>query len=159
MSTRGVIRDGATLEADFFYSFIQDQYITLVMSDEHAGWTWAQMVARAINHAEGELSTDDSQGGGWTRRIVQSDIAEALGPKNVRVRIPRPELAQPASFISRVLQAELFDPPAQQARVTINRTTKNVSFTGSVTISPTVLQVPGIRNRVHRRWAGRPRAA
>ena len=143
VSTRGVIRDGATLEADFFYSFIQDQYITLVMSDEHAGWTWAQMVARAINHAEGELSTDDSQGGGWTRRIVQSDIAEALGPKNVRVRIPRPELAQPASFISRVLQAELFDPPAQQARVTINRTTKNVSFTGSVTISPTVLQVPG----------------
>jgi flagellar basal body P-ring protein FlgI len=28
--------------------------------------------------------------------------------------------------------------------VTINRTTKNVSFTASVKISPTVLQIPGV---------------
>lgn len=140
--TRGLIRGGATLEADFFYSFIEDQAITLVLDDEHAGWPWAHMVAKAVNRACGELAApgDDSQPG---RTIVQRDVAEAIGPKNVRVRIPTPELPRPSLFISRVLEAELFDPPAQQARVTINRTTKNLAFTGTVTISPTVLQIPG----------------
>jgi flagellar P-ring protein precursor FlgI len=140
--TRGVIREGATLEADFLYSFIDGQYITLVLDDGHAGWTWAQMVAKAVNHANGELlgaAGGDPRGG---RALVQAEVADALGPKNVRVRIPTAELARPAGFISRVLQTELFDPPAQPALVTINRTTKNISFTGSVRISPTVLQIP-----------------
>jgi flagellar P-ring protein precursor FlgI len=141
--TRGIIRGGATLEADFFYSFIEGEAITLVLDDEHAGWTWAQVVAKAINHANGELTAAYDADGRGARRIVQAEVAAAIGPKNVRVRIPTPELPQPAAFISRVLQSELFDPPAQQARVTINRVTRNISFTGTVTISPTVLQIPG----------------
>jgi flagellar P-ring protein precursor FlgI len=141
--TRAVIRAGATLEADFFYTFIDGQYITLVLDDAHAGWPWAQMLARAINHAEGELAPRGADGEQRGRQVVFTEIAIALGPKNVRVRIPTPELARPAGFISRVLQTELFMLPEQQARVTINRTTRNVSFTGTVTISPTILQIPG----------------
>jgi len=34
--------------------------------------------------------------------------------------------------------------PQTPARVCINRTTGHVSFTGTVTISPTVLQLPGL---------------
>lgn len=141
--TRGVIRNGATLEADFFYAFIEDGAITLVLDDSHAGWTWSQMVARAINHAESEMALPtvvDAAGG---RRVVYLDTATALGPKNVRVRIPSAELPSPAGFISRVLETELFMLPEQQARVTINRTSKSIAFTGTVTISPTVLQIPG----------------
>ncbi len=141
--TRAVIRAGATLEADFFYTFIDGQYITLVLDDAHAGWPWAQMLARAINHAEGELAPRAADAEQRGRQVVFTEIATALGPKNVRVRIPTPELARPAGFISRVLQTELFMLPEQQARVTINRTTRNVSFTGTVTISPTILQIPG----------------
>ena len=141
--TRGIIHHGATLEADFFYSFVDGQYITLVLDDAHAGWTWAQMMARAINHAESELTLDQPTGSGSSRRVVYTETAAALGPKNVRVRIPRAELPRPANFISRILQTELFMLPEQQARVTINRNTQNVSFTGTVTISPTVLQIPG----------------
>jgi len=141
--TRAVIRAGATLEADFFYSFIEGQYITLVLDDGHAGWTWAQMVARAINHAEGELTTGQAEDDRPGRLVVFAPTATALGPKTVRVRIPAAELPQPAGFISRVLQTKLFMLPEQQARVTINRTTKNIAFTGTVTISPTVLQIPG----------------
>jgi flagellar P-ring protein precursor FlgI len=143
--TRGIIRDGATLEGDFLYGFIQDEAITLVLNDEQAGFPLAQMVARAINH---ELA--DPQTGGLVERdeqgvlVVRTEAAVALGPKNVRVQIPTYELARPAAFISRVLETPLFMMPKQPARVVINRTTKNISFTGAVTISPTVLQIPGL---------------
>ncbi len=141
--TRGLIRGGATLEADFFYTFIDGQFITLVLDDAHAGWTWSQMIARAVNHGESELTIPDPTDGLQGQRVVYSETATALGPKNVRVRIPSAELPSPAGFISRVLETELFMLPEQQARVTINRTSKNISFTGTVTISPTVLQIPG----------------
>ncbi len=142
--TRGIIRGGATLEADFLYSFISDGAITLVLDDAHGGWPWAQMLARAINHAESELLPPAAgPGSAGAPRVVALETAVALGPKNVRVRIPQAEQAQPAAFIARVLQAPLFLLPEQQARVTINRASGTVSFTGTVTISPTVLQIPG----------------
>jgi len=143
--TRGIIRNGATLEEDFFHSFIQDGCITLVLNDEQAGFPLAHVVARAINHELGNPQT-----GGLAERdqpgvlVVQQHSAVALGPKNVRVRIPSYELTRPSNFISRVLQTPLFMMPKQPARVVINRTTKNISFTGAVTISPTVLQIPGL---------------
>jgi len=140
--TRGVIRRGATLEADFFYSFIDGQHISLVLDDAHAGWPWAQMVARAINHAEAEMIAAPGSVI-LEQRVSYLETATAVSPKNVRVRIPASELASPAGFISRVLQTELFLLPEQPARVTINRATRNISFTGTVTISPTVLQIPG----------------
>jgi flagellar P-ring protein precursor FlgI len=141
--TRAIIRNGATLEADFFYAFVEGGAITLVLDDAHAGWTWSQMLARAINHAESEMTLPAPADASLGRRVVYIDTAAAVGPKNVRVRIPTAELPSPAGFISRVLETELFMLPEQQARVTINRTSKNIAFTGAVTISPTVLQIPG----------------
>ena len=141
---RGVIRGGCTLETDFFYNFLSDGCITLVLDDEHAGFQWAQLIARAINH-ELRISADGEQAAGDAGRIaVRADPAEAIGPKNVRVRVPQYECAKPAGFISRVLQTHVFLTPKQPARVCINRTTGQVSFTGTVTISPTVLQLPGL---------------
>lgn len=147
VSTRGIIRSGCTLEADFFYSFILDGCLTLVLDDEHAGFQWAQLVARAINHelsnpAEIRARIRDAAGTGHA--VVAPEPADALGPKNVRVRIPSYELPKPAGFISRVLQTRVFMTPTQPARVCINRTTGHVSFTGTVTVSPTILQLPGL---------------
>lgn len=142
--TRGVIRTGCTLEADFFYNFILDGAVTLVLDDEHAGFQWAQLVARAINHelSSVQAATTSRQPAG--RRVAPSNHAEAIGPKNVRVRIPVYELASPARVISQILQTRVFMTPETPARVCINRTTGHVSFTGTVTISPTVLQIPGL---------------
>lgn len=143
--TRGIVRQGATLEEDFLYNFIDGQYLTLVLDDSRAGFPMAQMVARAINHevanpAAGGVVERDAHG----QLVVDEEIAIAVGPKNVRVRIPSYELARPAGFISRVMQTPLFVLPHAPARVVINRATKNISFTGSVTISPTILQLPNV---------------
>ncbi len=141
--TRGVIHGGAVLEQDFFYNFIDDDCITLVLEDTHAGWTWSHMVARAINHELTNPGTSQASARPG-QQVVDTPPAVALGPKNISVRIPSYELANPANFISRVLQTRLFMLPRQQARVIINRTTGNVAFTGTVTVSPTILQIPRV---------------
>jgi flagellar P-ring protein precursor FlgI len=152
---RGIIRGGATLEADLQYGFISGQHFTLVLDDQHAGYGWAQMVARAITQAvrspnsEGITEFND-QG----EVVLVREIATAIDARNVRVRIPSYELSDPANFIRLALEAEIFELPRQEARVVINRTTKNVSFTGAVTIAPTVLQVPGLGSIVIGREPG-----
>lgn len=142
---RAVVRGGATLEEEFIYHFLDGQYITLVLDDRHAGFGWAQMTARAITHA---LKTPNTNGitefNAEGELVVIEEIATAVDARNVRVRIPTYELNQPANFIRLVLESEIFELPRQEARVTINRTTKNVSFSGTVTVSPTILQVPGL---------------
>ncbi len=146
--TRGIIRGGATLEQDFFYNFIDDGAIWLVLDDSKAGFPWAQVVARSINHALANPAAARRRRGRGRgdggRVVVQSELAVAVGPKNIRVRIPPYEMRNPARFIDRVLQTPLFVTPVQPARVVINRKTKQITFTGSVTISPTVLQIPGL---------------
>ena len=143
-ATRGIIRQGATIDEDVFYWFIEDGAVTLVLEDTHAGYTWAHMVARALNHELSNPADNFDNPSVNTQMLLDVSPAEALGPKNIRVKIPPYELRSPANFISRVLQTPLFMLPEQAARVTINRTTQNVAFTGNVTISPTVLQIPGL---------------
>jgi flagellar P-ring protein precursor FlgI len=142
--TRGIIRDGCTLEADFFYNFILNNSITLVLDDEHAGFPWAGLVARAVNHELRNPAALDPREARQGQVVLTPDFAEVVGPKNIRVRIPPYELARPAGFISRVVQTHVFLTPRTPARVCINRTTGHVSFTGTVTIAPTVLQIPGL---------------
>jgi flagellar basal body P-ring protein FlgI len=140
--TRGVVRGGAVLEADFFYNFIEDGAVTLVINDNHAGWPMAHAIAQAINH---ELSRPATRGGGSDGRAVEAaDVAEVLGPKNVRVFIPDYELESPSLFIKRVLEAEIFEPPKAVARVTINRIDHSVVLEGSPTVSPTTVFVAGL---------------
>lgn len=140
--TRGVIRGGATLEADFFYNFVDEGSIWLVLDESKAGFPWAQAIARVINR---ELAAPLGADGERQSRIIANlDYAVAVGPKSVQVQIPPPELMKPANFIQRVLLLTLFDPPEQAARVVVNRASKNISFTGAVTISATVLQIPSL---------------
>lgn len=144
---RGIVRGGCTLEDEFIYAFIDEERgVTLVLDDTHAGWGWAQMLTRAINHEVGSGAPAPDAGGAHTERrvIVGVETAVALGPKNIRVQIPLSEMTRPAGFLTRVLQTQIFLLPEQQAKVIINRTTKSVSFTGAVTIAPTVLQLPGL---------------
>lgn len=157
--TRGLIRGGATLERDFFYNFIDEGHITLVLDEAHAGWQWAHVVARAVNHELTSPAESEQKSSAQIRQVVASDYATAIGPKNVVVLIPPYELVNPANYITRVLQTPLFMLPKQPARVIIDRKTNSVSFTGAVTVSPTILQIPGLGTIVvgNQRSEGGPR--
>lgn len=141
----GIIRGGCVLEEDFNYGFVQDGAIMLVLDEAKAGYGWAQVVARAVNFELTNPSDErDISKSGAGRILVQDEAAVALNAKTVRVRIPSAEAARPAGFISRVLAARVFASPDAPATVVINRTTNQISFTENVTISPTILQLPGL---------------
>lgn len=140
--TAGVIRGGAVLEHDFYYNFIENGKITLVLDDTQAGYPMAHAVARAVNT---ELSRPNEQRRGAGRQIVSDEeIAVATGPRSVVVTIPPYELSSPSNYIRSVLKAVVFDIPEQQARVTIDKNNLQVVLTGNVTVAPTILYVPGM---------------
>lgn len=141
-ATVGVVRGGAVLEQDFYYNFIDNGRITLVLADEHAGYPMAHAVARAVNT---ELTRPNEQRRLAGRQIVaDAEIAVATGPRSVVVTIPSYELPSPANYIRSVLKAVVFDLPEQQARVTIDKTSLQVVLSGNVTVAPTILYVPGM---------------
>ncbi|MCG3179010.1 MAG: Flagellar P-ring protein [Phycisphaerae bacterium] len=128
--TVAVVRQGAVLEEEIFGQFISNGTITLVLQDGEAAWAMASAIATIINEAEsppGELA----------------QIALALDPKNVIVRIPQPERGNPAGFISRVLNLEVVLPPSE-ARVTINERTGTIIVTGDVEIGPVAISHKGL---------------
>ncbi|MCH7870064.1 MAG: flagellar basal body P-ring protein FlgI [Planctomycetes bacterium] len=143
--TRGIIRLGATFEEDFLYTFIENGYVTLVLHEARASWAMADIIARAVNQELRSLNnTYEDTIPGRRRNEVEPDAAFALGPKNIRVKIPSWELPKPAWAISQILNTPLFVLPPQEARVVINRTTGRITVSGTVTISPTVLLIPGL---------------
>ncbi len=140
---RGIIRDGATLEGDFAYQFVESGRITLILDPAHAGWSWAQMVARNVNHEMTNPAELTGEKAGQPRPLLDDDIAVAIGPAEVQVRIPDYELARPGAYITRVLQTPMFVLPEQAARVIINRTARTWVIVGPAKVSPTLLNIPG----------------
>ena len=129
--TVAVINQGATLEADIVYNWIDDSnQITLVLEDAHAGWAMAHAIAQTIR----ELSSEPGR---------VSAIARAVDPKNVVVTIPQTDRANPASFIAWVEGQDLLLPQSE-ARVKINRRTGTIIVSGDVEISPVAISHKGL---------------
>lgn len=141
---RGIIRGGATVEADLSYSFVDGDMLTLMINDAQANWPMAQMVARAINHEFSTPTGDGLADSQSTRVMVQSEIAEATSPNTVRVRVPRADQASPADFISRLMQTQLYALPEMPARIVINPITKAIISRGKIMLSPTTLNLGGM---------------
>ena len=97
--TRAVVRGGATMERDVIHHYVADGSIMLVLSDVHAGWAMASMIAQIINEDMSEVGQ-------------AAQAARALDPKNVLMAIPVAERADPAAFIARVESLELLMPAA-----------------------------------------------
>lgn len=125
-----VVRQGAVMEEEVFAQYVNNGQVTLVLQDGHAGWATAAAIATIINEAE-------SQPGRLAR------IATALDPKNVVVTISRQEQANPAGFLSRILNLEVVMPPTE-ARVTINERTGTIVITGDVEIGPVAISHKGL---------------
>ncbi len=153
ISTTGRIPQGATLERNWVHTYMIDgrslpieirnrawirpdeRYVTLVIDEPHAEWAIADNIADAINREESnpDLASGD----------VRNQIAMAIDPRTVLIRVPRQELMNPAPFLARLENQQLMM-PYTEARVTINRKTKTIAISGDVEVYPAIVNQGGL---------------
>ncbi len=125
--TVGVVKLGATMEADMPAKVIENGRFTLIIDNPSASWSMAYAIAKIIN--------EESDSG--------EQLATAVDEKNVIVSIPASERERPDSFISRVLRLPVPMLPTE-ARVMINERAQSIVLTGDVEISPVVISLRGL---------------
>ncbi|MHC4697734.1 MAG: flagellar basal body P-ring protein FlgI [Planctomycetota bacterium] len=148
VKTAGVIRGGARMESDvlvhvvatgaelastgFVHPWIHYDatYITLVLSDAHAGWSMAAAVAQAVDK-ELSVSADVDR------------VALAMDSKNIVVLLPKHQRGDPASWIRDVERTPLLM-ESNEARVTINRRTGTIVVSGDTRLSPVIISQLGM---------------
>jgi len=156
--TVGRILQGATLEQDWIHSYIalgrelslyqyrrgsrpldwirpDEPYVTFVLDELHAEWAVAHTIAQYINEDAAVSEVGSSN--------VNSHVAVAVDPRTVVVRVPEAERSNPAPFLGRIENLQLFM-PATEARVTINHATGAIVMTGDAEISPVVISYKGL---------------
>ena len=146
--TTGVIRGGARMERDvlinvvasgsdlFATGFSNDwvkphlKYITLVLDEAHANWSMAAAVAQAVDK-ELSISADVDR------------VALAMDSKSVVVLLPEHQIGDPASWIRDVEQTPILM-ESSEARVTINRASGTIVFSGDTKMSPVIVSQKGM---------------
>ncbi len=149
----GRIAGGAVLEQDWVHNYIamggelpepvrsrawvrpEEPYITFVLDEPHAEWAMAYTIAQSINE---EASISEVATGN-----TLAQIAMAMDPRTVLVRIPEAERGNPAAFFQRLENLQLFM-PFTEARVTLHRKSGSIVITGDVEISPSVVTYKGL---------------
>jgi len=146
--TSGAIRRGARMEEDVFITVIttgrslretgllnpwiqpDQRYITLVLDDNHAGWSMAAAVAQAVDK-ELSLSADVER------------VALAVDSKNVVVLLPQHQISDAASWIRDIERTPILM-ESNEARVTINRKAGTIVITGDTRMSPVIVSQRGM---------------
>jgi flagellar P-ring protein precursor FlgI len=125
LPTNGRIHNGCRLEEEFFNAFVKDDKITLVLDQNHTGFSIAQEVAATINEQNGFQSPGEP-------------LARALNQVCIEVAIPRQYAQDSVSFVAQVLEVSLIDVPTA-ARVVIHERAGSIVISGDVEISPVVV--------------------
>ena len=127
----GRISNGAKMTRSIRARFMDQRgYIQLVVAEANASWTTTNNLAALIN---GLVSPDGPE------------VARAIDAKNVFVRVPDYERANPASFIANILEAYIDGSQVTgAARVVINQRTGTIVMSGDVEISPTIISHDGL---------------
>jgi len=146
--TTGVIRGGARMERDvlmnvvvagsalrasgFTSSWIRpDQtYVTLVLSESHAGWSMAAAVAQAVDKELG-IAADVER------------VALAVDSKNIVVLLPEHQRGDPASWLRDIERTPILM-ESNEARVAINRSRQTIVVSGDTRMSPVVVSQAGL---------------
>ncbi len=131
IQTSGVIPDGAVLMQNFNSPFIDTKrgnIITLQLDQSHQGWQSASDVATALN----QWATNGSES-------ASLELAKAIGPGAIEVKIPNEYFDDPVLFVAEVMNVGV-DSPNTQARVVVNTKSQQVIFSGEVEISPVVVR-------------------
>ena len=127
----GKIDNGAKMTRSVRARFMDQRgYIQLVVNDANASWTTTNNLSALIN---GLVSPDGPE------------VARAVDAKNVFIRVPEYERANPASFIANILEAYIDGSQVTgSARVVINPRTGTIVMSGDVEISPTIISHDGL---------------
>lgn len=146
--TTGRIRHGARMERDVFMNVVASggelratglgspwihankTYVTLVLDEEHAGWSMAVAIAQAVDK-ELSISADVER------------VALAVDSKNIVILLPKHQRSDPASWIRDIEQTPILM-ESNEARVTINRRAGTIVITGDTRISPVVVSQRGM---------------
>lgn len=159
----GLIRGGARMEQDVFNAFVAGgvelqrsgisnswirpdrSYITLVLDDDHAGWSLAAAVAEAVDAG--------------LRQVTDAErVALAVDSKSIVVMVPPHQVDDPVSYVRDVQQTPLFM-ESNEARVIINKGAQTIVVTGDAKLSPTVVSQAGLTVTVFNPPAGEPEPA
>lgn len=116
---------GCQLQEEFFNVFMKDDKIVLVLNPVYADFQVAQDVAALINSSFNVQSPD-------------SELARAIDPVNIEVRVPLHDLANPVDFISEVLSLPIAEVQTD-ARVVINERAGSIVIGADVEIGPVVV--------------------
>ncbi|MEM9883382.1 MAG: flagellar basal body P-ring protein FlgI [Planctomycetota bacterium] len=129
--TTGKIDGGAKMTRSVRARFMDQRgYIQLVVNEANASWTTTNNLAALIN---GLVAPDGPE------------AARAIDAKNVFLRVPEYERANPASFIANILEAYIDGSQVTgSARVVINQRTGTIVMSGDVEISPTIISHEGL---------------
>lgn len=147
-TTSGVIRGGARMERDVLMNVVgtgaelralgftnpwvraNETYVTLVLSETHAGWSMAAAVAQAVDK-ELSISADVER------------VALAVDSKNIVVLLPEHQRGDPASWIRDIERTPILM-ESNEARVAINRSRGTIVITGDTRMSPVVVSQAGL---------------
>jgi len=122
--TFGRIHNGCRLEAEFRKPFVQDGKITLVVRPNHAGFHTASDIAELIRTSR---DFQDASGG------YTDGLAKALNGQTIVVTIPKSYENDPVSFVSQVLDQQIFH-SEKEPRVVINERSGAIVIGGDVGI-------------------------
>ncbi len=128
--TTGKIPDGVLVLNNFMSEFIEDRkedgyFVTLLLEAVHSTFHGASEVARVIN---GEFSFEAGT----------NELAKAISPGVVEVKVPKQYVSDPVRFLSLLLSVGI-DNPHTEARVVVNVKSETIIVTGEVEISPVVI--------------------
>jgi len=155
------ISQGATLEQNWIHNYVvpgrelppsvrtkpfifpDELYVTLVIDKPHAEWGIAHTIAQTINSDLGVGVARTGDPGAEGDASDEDEMATALDPRTVVVRIPRVDRNNAASFIYRIEKHPLIM-PLTEARITIHRASGTIVISGAVEISPVVISHKGL---------------
>ena len=128
--TTGKIPDGVLVMNNFMAEFIEDRksegyFVTLLLETALSSFHSASEVAEVIN---AEFSFETST----------SELAKAISPGVIEVRVPEQYVADPVRFLALLLGVGI-DNPHTEARVVVNVKSETIIVTGEVEISPVVI--------------------
>jgi flagellar P-ring protein FlgI len=128
VQTAGRVPGGIILQRDFRTAFVDAAHgnkVTLVLDPAHATFGVASHVAEQINNQVYLVAR--------TR-----NLASAVGPDRIVVRVPDLYKDDPVGFIAWILEVDVVN-PQMEARVFVDTKSKTVVIHGDVQISPVII--------------------